>query len=108
MVIDDVDALGDLAARGAGFAELKTLVAVDRRIGLLDHLHKDIGLRKDLLDRRRGVGIGGRGIVAAKSLLLRADHALRGGDVVGEGRRSKSDQEDHEEMQERACGCFPG
>src|SRR5882757_10666988 len=68
IVVDDMDALRDLAARRAGFAEFKTLVAVDRRIGLLDHLHKDVWPRKDLLDRRRGVGIGGRGIVAAKSL----------------------------------------
>src|SRR5262245_59862960 len=30
IVVDDVDALGDVAADGARFAEFKTLVAVDR------------------------------------------------------------------------------
>ena len=32
--VDDVDALGDLAVGGARLAELKTLVAVDRRIAV--------------------------------------------------------------------------
>ena len=97
IVIDDMDALGDLATCGAGLAELETLVAMDRRIGLLHHLQEDIRLRENLLDRGGGVGIGGRGIIAAKGLLLRADDILCGSDVVGEGRRSEPDQEDHEE-----------
>src|SRR5436190_724158 len=48
--IDDMDALGDLAVRRAGFAEFETLVPINRRIGLLHHHHENIGLRKDLLD----------------------------------------------------------
>src|SRR5258708_4110720 len=46
------------------------------------------------------MGIGHSGIVAAESLFLRADDALRGGDVVwGKGRRSKPDQEGNEECE---------
>ena len=51
IVIDDMDALGDLATCGAGFAELETLVAVDRWIGLLHHLQENVRLRKNLLDQ---------------------------------------------------------
>ena len=43
------------------------------------------------------VGIGRGSIVTAEGLFLGADDFLRGGDVVGEGRRSEPDQEDHEE-----------
>ena len=43
--------------------------------------------RKELPDRRRGIGIGRGGVVAAERLLLRPDHVLRRGDVVGERRR---------------------
>src|SRR5882757_872679 len=80
IVVDDVDALGDLAAGRLRLAELETLVAIDRRVGVLDHRHEDVGLREDLPDAGRGIGIGR--VVAAERLFLRTDHALRVGDVV--------------------------
>src|SRR5882724_7722640 len=82
IVVDDMDALRDLAAARLRLAELKTLVAIDRRVGVLDHGHEDVGLRENLLDAGGGVGIGRRRIIAPKRLFLRADHALRVGDVV--------------------------
>ena len=106
IVVDDVDALGDPAAGRARLAEFKTLVAIDRRIGLLDHLHEDVGLRKQLFDLGRGMGIGRRGIVAAERLLLRADHALRGGNVVGECGRGEAEQK-HEKQDDGAHGIAP-
>src|SRR5258705_9475163 len=71
-----MNALRDVAVGHARLAEFKTLVAIDRRIALLDHHHEDIGLRKDFANRRRGMGIRRLCIAAAKSLLLRADHAI--------------------------------
>ena len=44
--VDDVDALGDPAARHAGLAELEALVAVDRRVASLHHPQEEIGLRE--------------------------------------------------------------
>jgi len=49
---------------------------------LLHHHHEDFGLRKDFANRRRGMGIGRCRIATAKSLLLRADDALRSRDVI--------------------------
>src|ERR1700682_4171383 len=94
-----MDALGDLAVGRARLAELKTLVAIDRRGVVLDHVHEDVGLPEHLLDRRRRIGIGGCGIVMAKSLLLRANHALRGGDVVG-GAGGRDDRKQECEKQD--------
>src|SRR5216683_1396363 len=88
VLIDDVDALGDLTVGRLRLAELKALVAIDRRVGVLDHQHENVGLRKHHADAGRGIGIGRGGVVAAERLFLCADHALRIGDVVrasGEG-----------------------
>jgi hypothetical protein len=41
--IDDVDALRDPVALAARLAEFKTLVAIDRRIAVLNHGHEDAG-----------------------------------------------------------------
>ena len=45
------------------------------------------------LMRGRRIGIGRRGIVAAERLLLGTDDVLRGGNVVGERRRTEPDKE---------------
>jgi hypothetical protein len=58
-------------------------VAIDRRVGLLHHLHEDVGLRKELFDLWRRMRIGRCCIVTTEGLLLRPDHVLRGGNVVG-------------------------
>src|SRR5215472_11909484 len=50
--VDDVDVLRDRASFGARLAELKTLVAIDRRVGALHHGHEDLRLWEALLDRR--------------------------------------------------------
>lgn len=81
--VDDMDALRNVAIGGARLAELEALVAVDRGIAVLDHEHEDIGLRKQLPDRRRRIGIGRRRVVVAERLFLRADDALGCGDIVG-------------------------
>ena len=75
------------------FAELEALVAIDRRVAVLDHVHEDVSLREYLLDRGRRIGIGRHSIVLAERLLLGADDFLRGGNVVGERRRTKPDKE---------------
>jgi hypothetical protein len=50
--------------------------------------------------------IGRRGIVASECLLLRADHALRGGNVVGECGRGDAEQK-HEKQDDGAHGIAP-
>ncbi|GCC44589.1 hypothetical protein chiPu_0028464, partial [Chiloscyllium punctatum] len=82
-----MNALGNPVARALRFAELEASVAIDRRVLALHHRHEDLGLRKDLPDRRRGIGIGASCVVAAERLLLGADHVLRCPDIVGRGRR---------------------
>src|SRR5207302_10005695 len=68
---------------------------------LLDHLQKDVGLREELFDLGCGMGIGRSGVVAAEGLLLRADHALCSGDIVGARRGCEADQK-CENQNERA------
>src|SRR6266702_772231 len=92
LVVDDMDALGDLPAGRLRLAELETLVAIDRRVGVLDHRHEDIGMRKRLVDAGRGIGIGGGRVIATERLFLRSDHALRIGDVVRAGGKSEAEQ----------------
>jgi hypothetical protein len=65
---------------------------------VLHHRHEDRGFRKKLADAGCGVGIGGRGVVAGKSLFLRADHALRGGDIVGRASRACKAKESGEQQ----------
>src|SRR5437899_4040683 len=101
-----MDALGYPALGRACLAEFKALVAIDRRIALLDHLHEHVGLRKELFDFGRGMGIGRRGVIAAERLLLRADHALRGGDIVGPGGGDDAEQK-HEKQDDGAHGVAP-
>ena len=43
-------------------------------------------MREHALDRGRRIGIGGCGIVTAERFHLRADDALRGGDIIGSPR----------------------
>ena len=90
----------------ARLAELEALVAIDRRVGLLDHLQEDVGLRKELFDLGGGMGIGRRCIAAAERLLLCADNTLRGGDVVGECGRGEAEQK-HEKQDDGAHGIAP-
>ena len=99
-----------VAALDPEFAEFETLVAIDRRVAVLDHEQEQIGLREDLADGRRGVGIGRRRVVAGQRLLLRTDHALGGGDVVRgkrrTGGRTQPDQ-DSNKQNEGAHGDDP-
>jgi hypothetical protein len=106
IVVDDVDTLRDPAASRARLAEFKTLVAVDRRIGLLHHLQEDVGLRKQLLDLGRGMGISRGGIATDERLFLRADHALRCGDVVSECGRGEAEDK-HEKQNDGTHGATP-
>src|SRR5262245_64086851 len=107
-----MDALGDIAVRHLGLAELKALVAVDRRIALLHHLHEDLGMLEELSDRRRGVGISGGRIVPGKGLLLCANHVLRGGDIGGAGGghdgKQEGSKQDNGAHQKMLPMCLPG
>ena len=50
-------------------------------------------MREDFLNGRRGMGIGGRGIVTAEGFDLGTDDALCGGHIVGgAGRANEADQ----------------
>src|SRR5690348_4184636 len=95
--VDDMHALRDPVSFRPRLAELEALVAVHRRVGVLDHVHEDLGTGEQLPDRGRRKGVGGRGIVAAECLLLRADHVLSGSHVIagacGRDKRKETDQE---------------
>src|ERR1700679_2609089 len=80
--VDDMNPEGDLAVGGARFAKFETLVAIDRRVAIAHDAQEYVGLRKALVDARRGIGVGSRRIVAGEGLDLRADDGLRGGDIV--------------------------
>jgi hypothetical protein len=105
-----VDALRDPVSFGVGFAELETPVAIDRHVLALHHGHEDVRAREELVDGGRGIGIGRSRIVVRKSLLLRADHALCGGDIVarrcGDGEREQGKQKQGDSAHGAAdCRC---
>jgi hypothetical protein len=107
--VDDVDALRDSALEGARLAELETLVAIDRGLAAANHLHENFGLREELPDGGRRIGIGRSRIVAAERLSLREDHALGRGDIVrGGSRGGEADQKSGEQDKSAPRGAGVG
>src|SRR6185437_8554208 len=63
--------------------KLEALVTVHGRVASLHHPEEDICAREKAMNLGRRVGIGGSSIVTAERFHLRADDALRGGDIIG-------------------------